>query len=410
MLSLAVKAQLPLIEVTTRDMLNFVDVVRHITGKQPIPWGAPIGPGEIKASTLYYISGAKTKELAHTDIYKKLVMHESSLLIVNPPLPHVLPFKVGELPIPRDLMLKFISAVVTDKARATSLLSSLGGCTLKEAAEACRLTMARDKSLTANGLMLTRKTCFQGGKGLTQVDPEQAYYEPFPELQAWLKAEGEYFLNGTDRRLVPRGILADGPPGVGKTEGAKWLASQLGVPLYRIDIGGVKNKFVGQSEENMLSALSQLDNEQPCVALFDEIEKVFGGGEYDGGTTTGLLSQLLWWLNEHRSRVLVVMTTNNKSKLPPELYRPGRIDVVMNFRGLEVDSAVKFATHVLGTFGKVGGHVTPQALKSSVKMLVANNALGTEPASTSHALIHKTVLDLVKSKTPLLLADSSSKD
>ena len=328
MLALAIKAMLPLVEVTTRDMLNLVDVVQHITGKKPVPYP----PAEMKPNTLYFIAGSKARELAHTDLYKKLVTLESTLLIVNTPQPHVLPFKGGEVPVPRELLLKFMMAIVSDEKKALNLLPALGGCTLKEAAEAARLTMARDKSLTAKGLMTTRKTCFHGGKGVTQVDPHQAYYEPLPALQAWLHAEGDYFLTGTDPRLVPRGMLAAGPPGVGKTEGAKWLANQLGIPLYRVDIGGVKNKYVGASEENMLSALSQLDNEEPCVALFDEIEKVFGGNDYDGNTTTSMLSQLLWWLAEHRSRVLTIMTTNNIRKLPPELYRAGRIDVVDEFR------------------------------------------------------------------------------
>ena len=404
MLQLAVLAQLPLIELTTRDMLNFADVVSHITKRKPQPWGSGSGPVEIKPKTLYFLSGAKTRELALTDIYKKLVMLESSLLIVNPTHPHPLPFKAGELSVPRAMLLQFVSAVVADEERARALLPALGGCTLKEAAEAARLTMARDRSLTAKGLMLTRKTCFQGGRGLTQVDPTQAYYEPLPELRAWLLRERDYFLHGTDPRLVPRGLLADGPPGVGKSEGAKWLANQLGVPLYRVDIGAVKNKYVGASEENMLSALSQLDNEQPCVALFDEIEKAFGAtGEHDGNTTTGLLSQLLWWLAEHRSRVLTVMTTNNLRKLPPELHRAGRVDTVMYFSGLETGAAKDFGEHVLSTFGAAGSHVKKETLHKKINQLVASNGLGTEPSTASHAAVTKAVLDLIKSKTPQLL-------
>jgi hypothetical protein len=403
MLKLAVLAQLPMIEVTTRDMLNFVDVVLFVTKKKPVPWGPATGPAEVKPNTLYYMSGAKTRELAHTEIYKKLVMLESSLLIVNTPQPHVLPFKAGEVPVPRQLLLQFVSAVVTDEEKAAALLPALGGCTLKEAAEAARLTMARDKSLTPKGLMLTRKTCFQGGRGVTQVDPTQIYYEPQPDLQAWLAKEGAYFLHGTDPRLIPRGILADGPPGVGKTEGAKWLANQLGVPLYRIDIGGVKNKYVGQSEENMQSALSQLDNEEPCVVLFDEIEKAFGGAEHDGSTTTGMLSQLLWWLAEHRSRVLSIMTTNNRGKLPPELYRAGRIDQTLVFAGLEAAAACKLAEHVLTTFGAAGAHVKKAALHQKINQLVAFNMLKTDPSTASHAVITKGVLDLIKAKPPQLL-------
>ena len=110
---------------------------------------------------------------------------------------------------------------------------------------------------------------------------------------------------------MPRGLLIDGPPGVGKTAASKWLAEQFGVPLYRVDIGGTKNKYVGQSESNMLTNLSRLDHEEPCVALLDEVEKVFATSNSDSsGTTSTMLSQLLWWLAERRTRVLVIMTTN----------------------------------------------------------------------------------------------------
>ncbi len=403
MLKLAVAARLPLIEVSTRDMLNFADVVLFLTKKKPVPWGPAGGPAEVKPGTLYFMAGSKTRDLSHAEIYRKLVMLESTLLVVNTPTPHVLPFKAGELPVPRELLLQFVSAVVSDAERAQTLLPSLGGCTLKEAAEAARLTMARDKSLTAAGLMRTRKECFQGTRGLSQVDPAQAFYEPLPALEAWVAREGPYFLHGTDPRLVPRGLLADGPPGTGKTEGAKWLANKLVVPLYRIDVGGVKGKYVGQSEEGMLSALSQLDAEQPCVALFDEIEKIFGGdGHHDGNTTTSLESQLLWWLAEHRSRVLTVMTTNNRRKLPPELYREGRVDAVMVFRGLEPKAATTLAEHVLSTFGQAGSHVKPELLHKTIQQLVALNGLETDPPSASQAAITKKVLDLVKAKPPQL--------
>ena len=114
----------------------------------------------------------------------------------------------------------------------------------------------------------------------------------------------------------------------------------MGVPLYRVDIGGTKNKYVGQSEANLLSNFSRIDAEEPAIALLDEVEKVFLTKEGDGGTTTSMLSQMLWWLAEHRSRVLTIMTTNNSKALPRELYREGRIDAVMLFEGLDKDEAV----------------------------------------------------------------------
>jgi SpoVK/Ycf46/Vps4 family AAA+-type ATPase len=65
------------------------------------------------------------------------------------------------------------------------------------------------------------------------------------------------------------------------------------------------------------------------VLWIDEIEKGLAGatqGSGDGGTSTRLVGQFLYWLQEARSRVFVVATANDVSRLPPELLRRGRFD------------------------------------------------------------------------------------
>ena len=291
--------------------------------------------------------------------------------------------------MPRTLMVAFLKEVTESQKKAEELLRGLGGCTIKEATELVRLTMARDQSLTLNGLMETRKSSFQASAGLTQVDTRQQFYQPHDALSSWVKRETAFFLSNAEPRLRPRGLLFDGPPGTGKTAGAKWVAQQLGVPLYRVDIGGTKNKYVGQSEQNMLSNLSRLDGEEPCVALIDEVEKVFGQKEYDGGTTTTMLSQLLWWLAEHQSRVLTIMTTNNSKTLPPELYREGRIDEVMWFEGLTSDEAKPFIRSVLKTFKVAETH--DQAVAATIW-----KKMGDVTKHVSQAAITKSVYNFVK--------------
>jgi hypothetical protein len=399
-LSLAVKAQLPLIGVTTRDTLNLPEVIHRVTGRKPVDWAT--GPSAIKTGSLYLHVCSKATSLPYPQLYAKLVKAEASLVVVNSPKPHELVFNAAEVPVPKAMMLEFLAAVVDAEAKAKGLLPALGGCTIKEAAELVRLTMARDHSLTAKGLMLTRKTAFQGSQGLMQVDTAQSYYDPPAILRDWVQRERPFFLDGKDPRLVPRGLLLDGPPGTGKTEGAKYIAGRFEVPLYRVDIGGVKAKWVGESESNMLSALSQLDHEEPCVALLDEVEKVFSRGSGDhSGVTSSLLSQLLWWLAERRSRVLVVLTTNDRQKLPRELYRAGRIDEVMWFGGLQATAALQFAKRVLETFPTAKKLVGESELQAAVQQLVqatakpASEAAG-DAGTVSQAAVTKLVYCLVK--------------
>lgn len=396
MLALSVEAQLPLIAVTTRDVQNFPEVVHHVTGKKVIRWmpNAKLEPNKVY---FYPPPLGKPVELPFTEIYDMFVETGSSLIVVNPKDVREPMFNAGEVPVPRSMLLERLMHVVSDKKKAEELLRGLGGCTWKEAAELARLTMARDHSLTVDGIMATRRTTFLGANGLTPVDCKQPFYAAPASLVTWLKKEKAFFLNETDPRLVPRGLLFDGPPGTGKTSGAKWLAENLGVPLYRIDIGGTKSKWVGESEGRMLQNLQRIDNEAPAVVLFDEVEKVFTTDNHDSsGTTTTMLSQLLWWLAERRSRILVVMTTNKAKMLPKELYREGRIDEVMWLTGLNAENSIYFMKGLLDTF-KLKGTPSASELKALLETIqpVAPGKLPTEQLY-AQASLTKAVYSFVK--------------
>ena len=75
------------------------------------------------------------------------------------------------------------------------------------------------------------------------------------------------------------------------------------------------NKYIGESEGNMMRNLARLDQEEPGIVLFDEVEKAVSK-KNDLGSTSTLRSQLLWWLAEHRFRWgrLAVTTTSAYGK------------------------------------------------------------------------------------------------
>ena len=51
--------------------------------------------------------------------------------------------------------------------------------------------------------------------------------------------------------------LLVGPSGTGKTLAAGWLATQLGIPLYRVDLASVTSKYIGETEKNLSQLLAR---------------------------------------------------------------------------------------------------------------------------------------------------------
>ena len=70
-------------------------------------------------------------------------------------------------------------------------------------------------------------------------------------------------------------ILFAGPPGTGKTMAAEILAARLDVPMYRIDLSQVVNKYVGETEKNLKRVFDAADIAD-TILFFDEADALFG--------------------------------------------------------------------------------------------------------------------------------------
>lgn len=399
MFKLAMQAQLPLLHVVTDDTLHVEEVISFIADRQAkmieLPEALPKGPLNLNVTEggLYYTSSELKAGMAK--LYRHCADKDVTIVFVNTEK-SVLHFDGGSLFPPQEMIHKWLMDTLSlTKEDADALLPSYGGLTLKDVAEVSKLTMTRDETLTPRGVNETRRGYIGKLRGIEQVDTKLNFYVCPPPLQSWLKKNREFFVHPTHPALIPRGLLADGPPGTGKTLASKHIAAAFGIPLYRLDIGGMMGKYVGESETNVSAALAQIDQVAPCVVIFDEMEKIFQQSG-DGGVTTRVLSQLLWWLQEHKSRVFVVMTTNKVAAIPEELYRPGRIDQTLQFLGLESKKeGVDFALEAFHVLAKELGHTVVKNDELRVRAKVENMFDGS--GAVPQGRITQAVLDVTKS-------------
>jgi SpoVK/Ycf46/Vps4 family AAA+-type ATPase len=131
--------------------------------------------------------------------------------------------------------------------------------------------------------------------------------------------------------LTPvRSLLMSGPPGVGKTMTAGWLAQQLDLPLYTLDLASVMSSFLGKTGANVRAVLNHAQ-ERPCVLLLDEFDSIAKrrDDDTDVGELKRLVTVILQTIDDWSHTSLLVAATNHGELLDPAVWR--RFDLTVNF-------------------------------------------------------------------------------
>ena len=216
--------------------------------------------------------------------------------------------------------------------------STLAGITRIEAENVMAALIANKsiKKADLDEVRYAKNRLFSDISGLEKIDVDASVKDVggLAGLKKWLDEKKELLTpekrdEPKEKGLQPpRGILMVGVPGCGKSLSAKSISVNWKLPLYRLDFATVQGMYVGQSEQQLKDALATAENVSPCILWIDEIEKGLSGAgsSNDGGVSTRMVGQFLFWMQECKKQVFVVATANDVSMLPSELLRRGRFD------------------------------------------------------------------------------------
>jgi len=179
------------------------------------------------------------------------------------------------------------------------------------------------------------------GQSLATVDPmpdgsglvlAPDAMEPLREIVQERHRSPELKLAGV--RLT-RTVMLSGPPGVGKTMAANWLASNIGVPLVSLNLSEAVSSFLGSSGRNIRSVLSYASSGD-CVLLLDEFDAIAKrrDDDTDIGELKRVVNVVLLELDRWSDTSLLVAATNHPQLLDPAVGRRFDCHIMLDLPGL----------------------------------------------------------------------------
>lgn len=127
-----------------------------------------------------------------------------------------------------------------------------------------------------------------------------------------------------------KSLIFQGPPGVGKTMSARWLAEKLNLPLLVLDLATVMSSFLGKTGSNVRAVLEHATS-FPCVLLLDEFDAIAKRRDDDRelGELKRLVTVLLQAIDDWPNSSLLIAATNHGELLDPAIWR--RFDLEVKF-------------------------------------------------------------------------------
>lgn len=150
------------------------------------------------------------------------------------------------------------------------------------------------------------------------------------ELNNFIKErEKSSILKKFDLKPIQSAIFI-GQPGLGKSLSAKYLAKQLNLPLYKLDLATIMSSYLGKSGINLKAAF-QFAKQNPCILFLDEIDAIAKTrtDSSDIGELKRVVTVILQELDSWESESIIIAATNHPELIDHAIWR--RFDTTIKF-------------------------------------------------------------------------------
>jgi vesicle-fusing ATPase len=352
----------------------------------PLRWYLPAVDGAAAARGVPHKLLLPACVLPTPDVAARIAVLDAALAHCAPALRAAVPeaarrFRLAELPLRRV-------------AKAATELDAQAGAA--ELFEVCRA----EARLELDGLANPVAPRFE----LHELVLAPAQAQQLREIVAAMGALGRVHHEwGTARAWNEGGlsVLFCGPPGTGKTMAAEALASELKLPMVRIDLSQVVNKYIGETEKNLRRIFDAAETSD-CLMFFDEADALFGKRTEVKDAHDRFANIEVSYLLERMERFkgLAVLASNRRKDLDEAFTRRLRHIVEFAMPGpgereqlwrlvfpAQVDISSLDIRWLAQQFEMAGGHIRSAAFNAC---LLAASAQGAgEPARVDmpHALV-----------------------
>lgn len=186
----------------------------------------------------------------------------------------------------------------------------------------------------ADTRMSLLRVCDDRDKGLDAPLLPQALSKDLASLVRERQEQAKLVAHGI---RPSRSAILVGPPGVGKTLSARWIAYQLGKPLWILDLTTVMSSLLGKTGNNLRLVFEHAKANQ-AVLLLDEIDAIAKrrSDETDVGELKRLVTAILQEVDDWPDTGLLLAATNHPELIDPALWR--RFDAILRFESSDAST------------------------------------------------------------------------